>query len=187
MLSRYAGVSTVPVYEIAFMGSMQVRGLIEAGLKALMPEISRIGANMTEYAKERISQIYSRSMKLIFLFGIPAYGILAIFSPLLLRVWLGERIVEALPGAFRIMLAATFLSLICVPAYYTLLGLGRARQCFYSYAVQAGTNVFVVLLVVIIRPSLSLMHVFWAVLTAMGMTSIYVLFQNHRILKPDAA
>ena len=90
MLSRYAGVSTIPVYEIAYNGSMQVRALIEAGLRALMPEISRISANLTRHAKDRISQIYRRAMKLIFLFGIPMYAGLIIAAPLLLRVWLGE-------------------------------------------------------------------------------------------------
>lgn len=38
MLSRYTGVSAIPIYEIAFTGSMQIRALFEAGLRALMPE-----------------------------------------------------------------------------------------------------------------------------------------------------
>jgi O-antigen/teichoic acid export membrane protein len=186
MLSRYAGVSTVPIYEIVYNGGMQIRSLIETGLKALMPEISRIGANITVQTKNRILQLNRRAMKLIFLFGIPIYGILSIFSPSLLRVWLGDRFVDILPLAFRIMLIATFLSLICVPAYYTLLGLGRVRQCFFAHAIQAGTNVSVVLLVIIIKLPLSVIHVFWAALTAMGMTSIYILFQNHRMLNSIA-
>ena len=124
MLSRYAGVSSIPIYEIAFTGSMQVRGLIEAGLRALMPEISRLSGNMTRYAKDRIAQITRRAMRLIFLFGIPMYGILAIFSSFLLRIWLGDRFVEILPAAFRIMLIGSFLSLLGVPAYYNLMGIG---------------------------------------------------------------
>ena len=63
MLARYAGISSIPIYEIAFNGSMQVRALIEAGLRALMPEISRIGANMTSRARDRISQkVYEKSV-----------------------------------------------------------------------------------------------------------------------------
>jgi len=141
MLSRYAGVSTIPVYEIAFAGSMQVRALIEAGLRALMPEISRIGANMTKYAKDRISQIYHRAMRLIFLFGIPMYGTLVIFSPLMLRVWLGDRFVETLPGDFRIMLiGSSFLSLLGVPAFYTIIGLDRVRYLVTSSIIAASCN-----------------------------------------------
>lgn len=141
MLSRYAGVSTIPVYEIAYNGSMQVRALIEAGLRALMPEISRIGANMTSYARDRISRIYHRAMKLIFLFGIPMYAGLIIAAPLLLRVWLGDRFVETLPGDFRIMLiGASFLSLLGVPAFYTIIGLDRVRYLVTSSIIAASCN-----------------------------------------------
>jgi len=182
MLSRYAGVSTIPVYEIAYSGSMQVRALIAVGLRALMPEVSRIGANMTGYARDRIAQLNYRAIKLILLFGLPVYAGLFVFCTFLFRIWLRERFVTALPDAFRIMLIATFASLLCVPAYYTLLGLGRVTQCFYSYAIQAGANVFVVLLAIITTRSLSVMHVVWAALIAMGMTSAYLIWQNRRAM-----
>ncbi len=183
MLSRYAGVSTIPVYEIAFKASMQVRGLIEAGLRALVPEISRISANMTRYAKDRISQIYHRAMKLIFLFGIPMYGILAIFSPLLLRVWLGDGFVETLPWAFRIMLVGTFLSLSCVPAYYNLMGLGRVRHCFLSQVIQGIVNAGVVGITILFVGTVSINAIALAVVLAMGATSFYVIWQNRRAMR----
>jgi O-antigen/teichoic acid export membrane protein len=44
VLSKYAGVATLPVYEIAFGSAMRVRSLLESGLRAMMPEISRIRA-----------------------------------------------------------------------------------------------------------------------------------------------
>jgi O-antigen/teichoic acid export membrane protein len=128
MLSRYAGVATLPVYEIAFTGSMQVRGLIEAAFRALVPEISRIGVDMTIQAKNRISQIYRRSMRLIFLLGTPLFAMLAILAPVLLKFWLGDRFVEILPGVFRIMLIGTFLNLLGVPAYYLLMGIGHVKD-----------------------------------------------------------
>jgi hypothetical protein len=186
MLSRYAGVSTIPVYEIAFNGSMQVRALIAVGLSALMPEISRIGANMTGYAKDRIAQLNYRAIKIVLLFGAPVYAALFVFCTILFRIWLRERFVTVLPDAFRIMLIATFASLLCVPAYYTLLGLGRVRQCFYAYSIQAGTSALVVVSVIMLGASLSVIHVVWAVLTGMAVTSIYILFQNHRMLSSVA-
>lgn len=182
MLSRYAGVSTIPVYEIAYNGSMQVRALIAVGLRALMPEVSRIGANMTTYARDRISQLNRSGVRLIFLLAVPVYTVLFVLCNFLFRIWLGGKFVEALPDAFRVMLLATFLSLIRVPAYYTLLGLGRVRQCFYSYAVQAGTNVLVVFSVIMLAATLSVMHVVWGIVAAMGITSAYVISQNYRIL-----
>jgi O-antigen/teichoic acid export membrane protein len=186
MLARYAGVSTIPVYEIAFNGSMQVRALIAVGLSALMPEVSRIGANMTGYARDRIAQLNYRAIKLIFLFGLPVYAGLFVFCTFLFRIRLRERFVTPLPDAFRIMLIATFASLLCVPAYYTLLGLGRVRQCFYAYSIQAGTNALVVVSVIMLGASLSVIHVVWAVLAAMATTSVYLISQNYRTLRSIA-
>jgi O-antigen/teichoic acid export membrane protein len=149
MLSRYAGVATIPIYEIAFTGSMQIRGLIEAAFRALVPEISRISADMNAHARDRISQIYRRSMKLIFLFGTPIYTTLAILAPVLLKLWLGERFVETLPGVFRIMLIGSFLSLLGVPAYYALMGTGYVRYSMGGHIAQAIFNLFMVLSILV--------------------------------------
>jgi len=184
MLSRYAGISSIPIYEIAFNGSTQVRGLFEVGLRALMPEISRIGANMTTYARNRISQINRRAMKLIFLFGIPMYGGLIILLTPLLKFWLRQRFVEELPGAFRIMLVSTFLSLLGVPAYYTLLGLGMVRYTLMAHIIVSGVSALIVLTTVFIWHNISAEAVSWAVLTATAITTLYLIWQNkRRVLK----
>ena len=178
MLSRYAGVSTIPIYEIAYRGSMQVRGLLEAGLRALMPEISRISGNMSRNAIDRISRIYHRAMKLIFLFGVPMCGVLIIFAPLLLRVWLGEKFVEALPAAFRIMLIGTFLSLLGVPAYYTLMGMGRVRHNIASHIVQSAINVAMVLTSILLISTVSLKVVVFATSIGMVGSTSYLIWRK---------
>ena len=178
MLSRYAGVATIPIYEIAYTGSMQVRGLIEAAFRALVPEISRIGADITIQARDRISQIYRRSMRLIFLLGTPLFAVLAILAPVLLKLWLGDRFVETLPAAFRIMLMGTFLSLLCVPAYYTLMGLGRVYQCFLSQVIQGVVNAGVVGIIILFAGAVSIRAVASTVVLAMGATSFYVIWQK---------
>jgi len=183
MLSRYAGVSTVPLYEIAFTGSVQVRSLIAAGLAALMPEISRIGVDMTVQARDRISQIYCRSMRLIFLLGTPLFAVLAILAPVLLKLWLGDRFVETLPGVFRIMLIATFLNLLCVPAYYTLMGLGKVHHCFLAQVIEAIVNAVVVAIIVLFARTVSIWSVALAVVLAMGVASFYVVWQKRRAMR----
>jgi len=180
MLSRYAGVSTIPVYEIAFRGSMQIRGFVEAGLRALMPEISRISGNMTRYAMYRISQINRGAMKLIFLFGIPMYGALITFAPLLLRVWLRDRFVESLPGVLRIMLVGTFLSLLGVPAYYTLMGTGHVRHNLVSHIVQSTVNAAIVIGCVLLYSTVSSGTVVFSVSSAMGVSTVYLIWRKRR-------
>ena len=182
MLSRYAGISSIPVYEIAFNGSMKIRGLFEVGLRALLPEISRIGANMTKYARDRISQINRRSIRIVLAGGLPLYGLIILFCAPLLKLWLREDFSPLLPTVLRIMLVGTFLGLLCVPAYYTLLGLERVRYCLYSNAIQTGANIIIVLGVIVLSSELAVSDVAWAVLVAMTLTSMYVLFQKHRMI-----
>jgi len=180
MLSRYAGVSTIPVYEIAFNGSMQVRALGEAGLRALMPEISRIRGEMTINAKERILQLYRRAMKLIFLFGIPMYSGLIILLTLLLRLWLRERFVDELPITFRIMLVSSFLSLLGVPSYYMLLGLGMVRYTLAAHIILSAGSALTLAIVLCIRHSISVETVCWTMLAATTVTTIYLNWQSKR-------
>lgn len=180
MLSRYAGVATVPVYEISFKASMETKALLAAGLRALMPEISRIGANMTTSAKNRITQIYRRAMRLVSFFGFPLYGVLMIFAPLLLRVWLGDRFVNSLTASFRIMLIVAFLSLIGVPAYFTLMGLGRVRHTLAANVILSGVNAMIVLTTVLASHSISVERISWAILAATSLSTVYLNWQNKR-------
>jgi len=180
MLSRYAGVSTIPVYEIAFAGSMQVRALFEAAFRAMMPEISRIGATISNYAQDRISQIYRRSMKLIFLFGTPMYAGLIILLTPLLKFWLRQEFVSTLPASFKIMLISMFISLLGIPAYYTLLGMGMVRYTLTSHIIVSGVSAIIVLTTVFIRNNISVEVVFWAFLAATIVTTTYLIWQNTR-------
>ena len=182
MLSRYAGVASIPVYEITYTGSMQIRRLAEAGIRAMMPEVSRIGANMTEQARRRIREISRRCVGLILRFAVPLYGVLILAAPLLLRVWLGSRFTDSLPPAFRIALIASLLSLACVPAYYMLLGLGCVRHCFMNQAILAGTNVVLVLAFAWTNRRLSLPEVLISLLIGMGVSSTYTILQSRRVL-----
>jgi O-antigen/teichoic acid export membrane protein len=183
ILARYAGVATVPVYEIAYTGSMQVRGMIEAGLRALMPEISRIYGNMTRNAKERISQIYRRAMGLVFIFGMSTYGLLFLFAPLLLRIWLRDRFVESLPAAFQIMLIGSFLSLIGVPAYYTLMGTGYVGHTFASHVIQSMINAAILITYVALVSIITVNIVSIATLSGMCASTVYLIWRKLSIFK----
>jgi O-antigen/teichoic acid export membrane protein len=177
MLARYAGVGVLPVYEIAFTGAMRIRGLIESGLRALMLEVSSaVGAGPARaLAADRK---VTRAFYLTLWCGLAIFSVLAVFSGPLLRVWLGHNLHAQLPGAFRMMLAATFVSLLCVPAYYKLLGSGRVRLCFLSSTLQAGLNAVILFLFLWMKHTVTIMDTCWAVVASMTATSIYVLYQG---------
>lgn len=180
MLSRYAGVASVPVYDIAFRGSMQIRTVLEAGLRALMPEISRIGANMNSQARIRIASINRKAVKLILTGGVLLYAIVFIFAAVLLRAWLRDSFVDVLPRAFRIMLIASFVSLLAVPAFYTHMGQGRVRHCFISQSIQSFINVVILLTYAKFAPGLISSHIFYALGAGMCGSTIYLVWQFRR-------
>lgn len=192
MLSRYAGVAAVPVYEIAFNAGMQVRNLLETAFRAIVPEVSRISAEMTGKAKERILGVYRHSMRLIYIFGAPIFMVFFIGSPVLFRIWLRGSFSEGLSGAFRIMVFGTFFSLLSVPAYYALMGLGRMRPCLISQVILGGVNAGLIGLTIVFFGALPLNAVTGATAAAMGVMSIYLIGMKNRIIRglpgrsPDA-
>jgi O-antigen/teichoic acid export membrane protein len=162
---------------------MQVRGIAETGFRAIMPEISRVGANMTIIAHKRIVTINRRAVKLIIVFGIPMFAILFVLTEFLLKLWLRKNFVETLPSVFRIILIGTFLNLLCVPAFYTLLGLGKARYYFFSSAIQGIVNVMILTSILLVSGEMSVHIVVWSVTISISMTSFYILWQKHRAMK----
>ena len=182
MLSRYAGVASVPVYDVAFRGSMQIRAVWETGVRAIMPEISRIGANMTAQAHDRIKVINRRAVNLILVSGIPLFSGLFIFASVLLKLWLGEKFVDMLPQAFRIMLIASFVSLVGVPAFYTLMGLGKVGYVFASHAILSITSVLILVTTVLVSSALGVSTVVWACMAGMALSTLYLLWQKRLVV-----
>jgi O-antigen/teichoic acid export membrane protein len=182
MLSRYAGVSAIPIYEIAYRGSMEVRALVETGLRALMPEISRINANMTTEAKNRILVINKQSIKLILFAGASLFAIVFIFAGVLLKVWLGDKFVEILPYALRILLVASFASLIGVPAYYTHMGQGRIHHCLISHIILSMINLVVVVGYAVISPEMIESRIYYAILLGQCGSTAYLVWQLYLVL-----
>ena len=186
MLVRYAGVAVVPVYDIAFKGSMQVRAFVEAALRAIMPEVSRLGATKDGVASNRILKIYKYSVKLVLFAGVPVFilGILVISYTPVLKLWLGSKFVGELPAAVSVMLFGTFLGLLGVPAYYTLIGLGRVRKTFIAHTVVSGMNAGILITVVLIGcVKLSVSMVAWAFVAGTGVSTVYLLWEKGRSLR----
>lgn len=139
-LTRYVGPASVTVYHMAYTLTMQIRGVIDAGLSSLMPEVSRLKALRTNEADARIRGVYVRAMKLIFGAGVPLFGCALLAASPALQLWLGPRFRPELVPSLRIMLCGAFASLIGVPGYYTLLGVRSVKHVVAANAFQAGLN-----------------------------------------------
>lgn len=174
MLSRYVGVAAIPIYDIACNGSMQIRGLIETGLRPLMPEISRLQSNMSEISRNRIRKINRRALGIVLGLGLPVYGVLMLAATPLLRVWLQQSFLTGLPEIFRIMLIASFVSLLGFPAFHTLVGLGMVRYTLVGYLIQSLASVLVVGVLFLFCNERSVQATAVALLLAVGLNMVYL-------------
>jgi O-antigen/teichoic acid export membrane protein len=139
-ISRYLGLGEVPTYEMAYSAASQFRSVGEAGVRALMPEVSRLGSHRDAGSRKAIWALNRRALILIVTVGLPVFLTVFAGSGILLKFWLGSRATVELQQSFRIMIAGTFLGLLGTPCYYTLVGLGNVRAVIQTYAALAVTN-----------------------------------------------
>ncbi len=182
MLSRWAGVSSIPVYEIAFKSGIMMRGLIETGFRALIPEISRISAAANNIARERISKLNRKSMKLVIFLGGPIFGIILAAATPILKVWFGDNYLDMLPVVFRIMFISSFFGLLGSTPYYIIMGLGRVSQFIFVVIVQCSLHVGIVLGFVFLTGSLSVPSVAIAILLSAFVSSILIFMKAKRAI-----
>lgn len=178
MLSRYVGVASVPVYDIASRASAQIRSIFETSFRALMPEISKLSANMDEMSAARVRMVVKRAFKIIFFLGVPVFIFFFLTGEFLLKLWLGKEYVAILPYAFRIMVTASLISLFGVPAYYTHMGAGNVIHCFVSLALIATLNVLIVFMMLFINPSLIEKNIYYAFLFGTLISTGYLIWKQ---------
>lgn len=184
MLSRYAGVATIPVFEIAFRGAVQIRSLLESGLRAIMPEISRLSGVGTTQSWQRIKQITLRAIKLIVIAALPMYAIVFIAAPFLLRLWLREQYTPSLTPALRVMLIGSYLSLLGVPAFHTIMGLGKVKHYLISSIIGAGGNFVAVTSIWALTGHVSVHSLGICLIFAFGASTFYSLYNAWYITRP---
>ncbi len=130
MLARYAGVDSLPVFDIAYRGSFQIHGILDVAFRALMPEVSRITSEISTAAINRIRTLMRRAQYLILFWAAPLYAILLLLADPLFKIWLGKSFVDTIPLTFRVVFIASFINLLLVPAYHFLIGMGKIKPVF---------------------------------------------------------
>ncbi len=141
VMARWGGVESVPVYDIAYSGAMQLRSLFESGGRALVPEVSEAWGGSGVEALKRIRELYQKVTRL-FTFGAgPILFAAGVAAEPALKLWLGNRYQAELVPSFRIMLVGCFGSLVAVPGFYVAIGLGRSRTVGIGQSLLAAVNV----------------------------------------------
>lgn len=135
MLARFAGVDSLPVFDVAWRGSTQIHQIFGVGLQALMPEVSRTANEMSVNSIKRIRSILRRTFSVVLATAMPLFLGLFLLAGPLLRVWLGKSFLDVIPPSFRIMLVGTLMSLLAAPAYHFMVGSGRVGNAFAAVCI----------------------------------------------------
>ena len=179
VLSQYAGLASVPVFDLAYRGAMQLRGIIESGLKALMPAFSELSAE----GGTRLLPLKRRALRMTFGLGTLVYFLAYLALVPLLQFWLGDAYVPEMAQAAYLTLAASYLSLLGVPIYYLAMGLGRIRICFNAHLIQAVLNAAVLASMVLTFGKLTPFLAAAALLVAFVGSYLYLMAQAFRLRK----
>lgn len=183
-LSNYAGVALVPVFDIAFNGTVQLRSMAEVGLSALMPAVSQRSAAATAESRRDVRRLYQRALLAVLVIVPPAYFLAVLVARPLLKLWLRSRFEPQIVMAFDILWASALVSLVAVPAYYVLMATNGVRICMISHIVGAVTNVTCVAGCVALHEPVSLRVVGFAMLASTTLQSVYLMVSNRLAMGP---
>jgi O-antigen/teichoic acid export membrane protein len=180
LLARYAGVSSLPTYDIIVTGAMKLRALLESAMRALMPEISRLAAQNDHANIASLNRRLSRDLLIV---GGGIFTVLFVVCGFAIKLWLGRLALHFPLAGLRVILVGTFFSLLAVPPFYTLLGLGKSAMLFVANILQSAVPILSILAVVLLGRSVSLMNVLQAVAAGMVFMSCYLMWQNDRAIR----
>lgn len=180
IITRYVGLPAVSMFEISFIGALQFRAIIEMGVRAAMPEVSRASAAKTTQGVRRVRELHGVSSRLVVLLGVPLYAAALLFLQPFLKIWLGS-VSPDLVRVASVMLVGSFVSLVGVPAFYTLMGMGRVSKCFIGHTIQSAANVVLVVAAVwLFPPSMLLLAAAGAFVLAAAAAAVYLIAEARR-------
>lgn len=176
LLGHYAGLAAVPVFDIAYRGSMQLRGVLEAGLRALMPAFSY----MNEGEQASLWELKRKAQRLTLFYGSAVYLLAALGADMVLRFWLGDQFVPELTTACLFALGGSYLSLMGVPIYYFAMGLGRVKVTLCSHLLQALANMAVLFTLILWTGELSATAAALSLLISFALSNLYLFVEGQR-------
>jgi len=183
LLCKFSGVASVPIYDIAFYSARQLKALAESALRSMVPEVSRLAATESKEFVHQIAHLNRRALRLVLMLSVPSYLLVLLLIKPLLTLWVGPDLADPLAPVMSVMLLGSFVSLLSVPSYYTLLGVGRVRSILSASLVKIATNFAICLIILAFTRSVTPLSLAFAVLIALSATTLYLFFERRRFLE----
>lgn len=119
------GAAALAHYGICIQLGSQIHAIPAAGLAFLLPLLSRKLA--TAHDPDHVRNARNRAILLTVAIATAAAGFLLVFGHLILDLWVGRSIREAIEAPFLLTIVCYFLLALNIGPYYVLLGQGEAR------------------------------------------------------------
>jgi O-antigen/teichoic acid export membrane protein len=176
--ARYVGLAAVPIFDIAYNGGFRIRNILESGQRALAPAAV---AAKNDPSRGHIRTLVPRALRFLIPSGI---GFLAIGlgAPAILRAWLGSAFDASMVPSLRIMLAGSYISLLCTSSYYVLLGVGCAKTIFAAHSLQSVVNVFTIGVVLRRTAHASVIHISAAAVVGMAIAAAFLIWRERQVV-----
>jgi O-antigen/teichoic acid export membrane protein len=172
LLGKFGGLPTLAYYEMAYRLASQVRSVIVNAYQVTIPVIAHFNHNQKSYLRT----FYLRSFPFVFTSGIIATSALIFFSAILSRFWIGHY--EPVFVNYSIIIALGMMgNILCVPAYFNYLGIGKLDLLVVVQVIDATLNVLLCLLLSYFSPAYGVVFA-WSIAAVLGAGMI--LYSFHR-------
>lgn len=178
ILARGPGLVYVSYFEIGSKIPYMLRGFFEKGIYAIFPEISNL--HSASINKQVISNLVKRTERIIILICVPLSIVLGISSPFWMNVWLGSSYNTEISVSFNIILVGMLLSLIVLPYYYSMMGIGKERYSLYEASIRVSLNLVFVVLIVALSLNSYFLYISFALSTIIS--NFFVYYSAKKIL-----
>ncbi len=181
VIARYIGLAEVAYFEVANKIVLQIRGLFERGISAIMPEVSRLSATIKN-AKVRTFEMMRRVNRLNVLVGSSVFILLLFIGEPLLKLWLSAGYCKVITIAFRIIIVGYLINLLSVPSYYYFMGTGQVRFCFFNHLIQTVLN-FILVVVLIFFDIINFQLLVTVYASSIAISSVVLMIMYHNKIR----
>jgi len=136
LLSKFGGLSTVTYYEMANKMLSHLRLLVVYAADSIIPVV----AELFEKDPSKIKTVYRKTYDLVFIVSISGFLMIAISSPFISYLWIGE-VNELFVLFVSILSLSILLSSLSMPAYQVNMGTGRLKANLLSNLILSVLNV----------------------------------------------
>jgi O-antigen/teichoic acid export membrane protein len=136
LLSRFGGLAAVGYYEMASRLVNQVRALIVNANQVMIPVVAQASFR----GAEEVRKLYKRTMSATLFVNTPLICAIITFGAFISLFWIGH-VEPAFMFPLVVLSVTMFFNVMCGPAFYSSLGLGKLNLLVYVHLFMAFLNI----------------------------------------------